>query len=306
MNEESNKIAERKMTVKAISRSYSPFIESLFRLRKNKVAVAGLVVICLFSIMAIFAPLIAPHDPLEQSLYDKLKPPIWMENGSWKNPLGTDDFGRDILSRLIYGSRISMVVGFISITIALIAGTLLGALAGYYGGIIDNIIMRCVDVMLSFPYFLLAIVMVTMLGPSLQNAMIAIGIVTIPRFARVVRGSVLDELSKDYVLGAKALGADNFRLIFIHILPNCMAPIIVQCSLGFAEAILECAALSFIGLGAQPPTPEWGAMLNNGRALILRAWWVITFPGIMILAAVLGFNLMGDGLRDALDPKLKD
>ncbi len=291
---------------KKTSKSKSPFFESLWRMRKNKTALAGMIVIVIFGLMAIFAPLLAPHNPLEQSLYDKLKPPIWAEGGSIKNILGTDDFGRDILSRLIYGARISMIVGFISVSIACILGVLIGSIAGFYGGILDTVIMRFMDIMLSIPYFLLAIVMVTLFGPSLQNAMIAIGIVFIPQFARIVRGSVLEELSKDYVQGAKALGASNIRLIAVHILPNCMAPVIVYSSLGFANAILECAALSFLGLGAQPPTPEWGAMLNNARALILTAWWVITFPGLMILAAVLGFNLFGDGLRDAFDPKLRD
>jgi len=301
-------IAIKKMNGSSLSsqKHHGPLYESLMRMKKNKTSIAGMIVIIVFTIMAVVAPLIAPYDPLEQSLYDKLKPPVWLDKGAWKNPLGTDDFGRDILSRLIYGARISMIVGFISVAIALLMGTVAGAVSGFYGGIVDSIIMRFMDVMLSLPYFLLAIVMVTMLGPSLQNAMIAIGLVNVPRFARVMRGSVLEELSKDYVQGAKALGASNFRLIWIHIIPNCMAPLIVQCSLGFAEAILDCAALSFIGLGAQPPTPEWGAMLNQGRSLILRAWWVITFPGIMILAAVLGFNLVGDGLRDALDPKLRD
>jgi peptide/nickel transport system permease protein/dipeptide transport system permease protein len=287
-------------------KSKNPLLESLFRIRKNKTAIAGMVAIIIFAFIAIFAPLLAPHDPLEQSLYDKLKPPIWDKEGNIKNILGTDDFGRDILSRLIYGARISMMVGFISVSIALIVGVLTGAIAGFFGGMIDTLIMRFMDIMLSIPYFLLAIVMVTLFGPSLQNAMIAIGIVAIPQFARVVRGSVLEELSKDYVQGAKALGAGKSRLIFVHILPNCMAPVIVYSSLGFANAVLECAALSFIGLGAQPPTPEWGAMLTNARALILSAWWVITFPGIMILLSVLGFNLFGDGLRDALDPKLRD
>lgn len=287
-------------------KSRSPFVESLLRIRKNKTAVAGLLIVLLFALMALLAPVISPHDPLEQSLYDKLKPPVWAEGGSIKNILGTDDFGRDLLSRIIYGARISMVVGFISVSIALVVGTFAGSIAGFYGGMADTLIMRFMDIMLSIPYFLLAIVMVTLLGPSLENAMIAIGIVEVPRFARVVRGSVLEELSKDYVLGARALGAKNGRLIFLHILPNCMAPLIVQSSLGFANAVLECAALSFIGLGAQPPVPEWGAMLSQARALILSAWWVVTFPGLMILISVLGFNLFGDGLRDAFDPKLRN
>jgi peptide/nickel transport system permease protein/dipeptide transport system permease protein len=290
----------------AAEKSRSPLAESLLRLRKNKIAVAGLVIICLFLIMALFSPLVAPHDPLEQSLYDKLKPPVWDEKGSWTYPLGTDDFGRDLLSRIIYGSRISMLVGVVAVSISLFFGTFAGAIAGFYGGKTDTIIMRFMDLLLAFPSILLAIVIVAFLGPSLENAMIAIGVVSIPRYARIVRGSVLEEYSKDYVQAARALGARDGRLIFIHILPNCLAPLIVQTTLGFASAILEAAALSFLGLGAQPPTPEWGAMLANGRALILRAWWAVTFPGVMILFAVLGFNLLGDGLRDALDPRLRE
>ncbi len=287
-------------------KSISPLVEALLRLRKNRIAVAGLIIICTFLIMALFAPLIAPHDPLEQSLYDKLKPPFWDAEGDWRYPLGTDDFGRDLLSRIIYGARISMIVGVVAVAIALFFGTLAGAVAGFYGGRIDNLIMRLMDILLAFPPILLAIVIVAFMGPSLRNAMVAIGVVNIPRYARLVRGSVMEEYSKDYVQGARALGARDARLIFIHILPNCLAPLIVQTTLGFASAILEAAALSFLGLGAQPPTPEWGAMLANGRALILRAWWAVTFPGIMILLAVLGFNLLGDGLRDALDPRLRE
>ncbi|ROQ92026.1 ABC transporter permease [Desulfosoma caldarium] len=286
--------------------SYSPFAEALSRLRKNKTAVAGFFIIVLFLAMAILAPVLAPHDPLKQSLYEKLKPPVWQHGGSWAHVLGTDDFGRDLLSRLIYGARISMVVGVVSVSIAFFFGTLAGSVAGFYGGVLDNGIMRFMDLLLAFPSILLAIVIVAFLGPSLQNAMIAIGVVSIPRYARLVRGSVLEEYAKDYVQAARALGAGDGRLIFLHILPNCLAPLIVQTTLGFASAILEAAALSFLGLGAQPPTPEWGAMLANGRALILRAWWAVTFPGLMILFSVLGFNLLGDGLRDALDPRLRE
>lgn len=289
-----------------IAVSRGPLVEALRRLRKNKTAVAGFFIIVFFLAMALAAPVLAPHDPLEQSLYAKLKPPVWQVGGSWTHVLGTDDFGRDLLSRLIYGARVSMVVGVVSVSIALFFGTLAGSLAGFYGGLLDNVIMRFMDLLLAFPSILLAIVIVAFLGPSLQNAMIAIGVVSIPRYARLVRGSVLEEYAKDYVQAARALGAGDGRLIFLHILPNCLAPLIVQTTLGFASAILEAAALSFLGLGAQPPTPEWGAMLANGRALILRAWWAVTFPGLMILFSVLGFNLLGDGLRDALDPRLRD
>jgi peptide/nickel transport system permease protein/dipeptide transport system permease protein len=287
-------------------RAHSPWREMFTRLRRNKTAVAGMIVVIGFLVMAIFAPVLAPHDPLEQALYSKLKPPFWAERGSLTYVLGTDDFGRDLLSRIVYGARISMLVGVVAVSIALFFGTVAGAVAGFYRGRIDNVIMRLMDLLLAFPSILLAIVIVAFLGPSLRNAMIAIGVVSVPRYARLVRGSVLEEYAKDYVQAARALGAGDARLIFLHILPNCLAPLIVQTTLGFAAAILEAAALSFLGLGAQPPTPEWGAMLANGRALSLRAWWAVTFPGVFILLAVLGFNLMGDGLRDALDPRLRD
>jgi ABC-type dipeptide/oligopeptide/nickel transport system permease subunit len=283
-----------------------PLLEQISQLWRNKTAVAGLIVIVLFIISAILAPYISPHNPIETSLYDQLKPPVWHDIGTWKNILGTDDLGRDILSRLIYGARVSLLVAVISVGLAFFCGTLLGCFSGYYKGFRDSIIMRIMDIILAFPYILLAIVVVAYLGPSLQNAMIAIAITYIPRFARIVRGSVLEECEKDYVSAARAIGAGDLRIIFIAILPNCLGPLIVQTTLGFASAILDMAALSFLGLGAQPPTPEWGAMIAQSRALILRASWVMTFPGLAILFAVLGFNLLGDGLRDALDPRLRD
>jgi peptide/nickel transport system permease protein/dipeptide transport system permease protein len=223
-----------------------------------------------------------------------------------KNPLGTDDLGRDMLARLIYGARVSLTVGLVSVGIAFFFGGLLGAVAGYYKGWLDNLIMRLMDIILAFPSILLAIVIVAYLGPGLRNAMVAIGIINIPRFARIVRASMLEESEKDYVLAARAIGTGHGRIIFNAVLPNCLAPVIVQASLGFGAAILDAAGLSFLGLGAQPPTPEWGAMIAMGRNLVLRAWWVMTFPGIAIFLAVLGFNLLGDGLRDALDPRLRD
>ena len=283
-----------------------PLIDQLSQLWRNKTSVAGLVIIVLFVLTAIFAPRISPHDPLDVSLYDQLKPPVWHENGTWKNILGTDDLGRDILSRIIWGARVSMIVAVVSVGLAFVIGTLLGSVSGYYKGKLDNVIMRICDIILAFPYILLAIVVVAYLGPSLRNAMIAIGITYVPRFARIVRGSVLEECEKDYVVAARAVGANDFRIMFITILPNCLGPLIVQTTLSFASAILDAAALSFLGLGAQPPTPEWGAMIARSRSLILRASWVMTFPGIAILLAVLGFNLLGDGLRDALDPRLRD
>ena len=283
-----------------------PFLGQLSQLWKNKTAVAGLFVVISFITAAIFAPLLSPHNPLETALYDQLKPPAWKNGGSQKNILGTDDLGRDILSRIIYGARVSLIVAVVSVGLAFFLGTLLGSVSGYYKGFLDSVIMRCMDIILAFPYLLLAIVVCAYLGPSLQNAMIAIGITYVPRFARIVRGSVLEECGKDYVMAARSIGAKNRRIIFLAILPNCMGPLIVQTTLSFASAILDAAALSFLGLGAQPPTPEWGGMIAHSRGLILRASWVMTFPGIAILCAVLGFNLLGDGLRDALDPRLRD
>ena len=283
-----------------------PFIDQLSQLWRNKTAVAGLSIITIFILCGVLAQQISPHDPLETSLYDQIKPPVWHAKGTWKNILGTDDLGRDILSRLIYGARVSLAVAVFSVGLAFVFGTLLGCISGYYKGSLDSVIMRIMDMILSFPYILLAIVVVAYLGPSLRNAMIAIAITYIPRFARIVRGSVLEECEKDYVSSARAVGARDGRIIFIAILPNCLGPLIVQTTLSFASAILDMAALSFLGLGAQPPTPEWGAMIAKSRGLILRASWVMTFPGLAILFAVLGFNLLGDGLRDALDPRLRD
>ena len=283
-----------------------PFFDQISQLWRNKTAILGLIIITVFILSAIFAPYLSPHDPVGTSLYDQLKPPVWHPTGTWENILGTDDLGRDILSRLLYGARVSLLVSVVSVGIAFIIGTLLGCFSGYYKGIMDSTIMRIMDIILAFPYILLAIVVVAYLGPSLQNAMIAIAITYVPRFARIVRGSVLEECEKDYVSAARAIGASDLRIIFIAILPNCFGPLIVQTTLGFASAILDMAALSFLGLGAQPPTPEWGAMIAKSRALILRASWVMTFPGLAILFAVLGFNLLGDGLRDALDPRLRD
>jgi len=288
------------------SETRHPFFDQLEKLLKNRTGVAGLIIIVIFISLAVFAPFISPHDPVENALYDQLIPPMWEDGGSGKNILGTDDLGRDMLSRLIFGARVSLMVGLVSVGIALLLGTFFGAVAGYIGGWVDNLIMRIMDIILAFPGILLAIVIVAYLGPGLKNAMVAIGVISIPRFARIVRASVLEENEKDYVLAARAVGARNSRILFNTVLPNCLAPIIVQASLGFGSAILDAAGLSFLGLGAQPPIPEWGAMIAMGRSMILRAWWVMTFPGIAILLGVLGFNLLGDGLRDALDPRLRD
>ena len=278
----------------------NPWHEAGRRLLKSRIGVMGIVFIGILVLVAIFAPLIAPHDPLEQNIMMRYQAP------SSEHILGTDEMGRDILSRIIYGSRISLQVGLFSIGLALVTGVFLGILSGYYGGIWDMIIMRIMDVMLAFPSILLAIAIVAILGPQLRNAMLAIGIINIPRFARIIRSSALSIKESEYIAAAKMMGASDVRIIFYHLLPNAMAPLIIQTTLSIATAILEAAALSFLGLGAQPPTPEWGAMLSDARSSLQRAPWVATFPGLAIIFGVLGFNLLGDGLRDALDPKMKN
>ncbi|MFT5090297.1 MAG: peptide/nickel transport system permease protein [Candidatus Latescibacterota bacterium] len=267
------------------------------RLRKQRLALIGGSVLLLLVLVALLAPLLAPHDPLAQDLYNRLQPP------SLEHPMGTDDFGRDILSRIIFGARISLRIGLVAITAALAVGTVLGLWAGYWGGAIDTVIMRLMDLLLAFPSILLAIAVVAVTGPGIDNAIMAVSVVLIPQFARLVRSSVLSVREMAYVEAARALGAGQARILFVSVLPNCMAPIIVQTTLSLGTAILDAAGLSFLGLGAQPPMPEWGAMLAGGRELLLEAPWVMTFPGLAIFAVVLALNLFGDGLRDALDPK---
>ena len=265
--------------------------------RKQRLAMLGGGILVVLLLTAILAPVLAPRDPLAQDLYIRLQPP---STSHW---LGTDDFGRDIFSRVVYGSRISLRIGLIAISLALTGGTLLGLIAGYRGGFADMLIMRLMDLMLAFPSILLAIAIVAVTGPGIENAILAVSIVLVPQFARLVRSSVLTVREATYVEAARALGATEMRLLFYSILPNCTAPLIVQATLGLGTAILDAAGLSFLGLGAQPPVPEWGAMLSGGRELLLRAPWVMTFPGLAIFTVVLGLNLFGDGLRDALDPK---
>lgn len=281
-------------------------LEFIKQFKKNKSAVFGFAIILVLVIFAIFAPLIAPHGPIDQDLAKRLIPPLWDEGGHISHILGTDDFGRDLFSRIVYGARISIMIGAISVGISLFFGLIMGIFSGYFGGKIDTIIMRIVDIMLSIPAILLAIVIVSILGPSLFNAMIAIGIVGIPTYARIVRASVLSEREKEYVIASRVNGSSNIRLMFKVILPNCTTPIIVQATMGFASAVLEAAGLSFLGLGAQPPTPEWGAMLADSLQYITTASWMIFYPGLAIFLTVLGFNLVGDGLMDVLDPKLKE
>lgn len=272
---------------------------------ENRGAVIGLWVFAAFVFCATFAPLLAPYDPTEQFRDHILQPPAWQEGGSWAFPLGTDPLGRDMLSRLIMGSRYSFFVGIVVVCVAVSGGVMIGLLSGFAPKWVDTLIMRVMDIVLAFPSLLLALVLVAILGPSLTNAMIAIAIVFQPHYVRLTRASVLAERQKDYVTSARVAGAGQSRLMFITVLPNCLAPIIVQAALSFSTAILDAAALGFLGMGAQPPTPEWGTMLAEAREFILRAWWVVTFPGLVILVTVLAINLMGDGLRDALDPKLK-
>lgn len=286
-------------------RNENRFLEFVRLFKKNKSAVFGLCIASMLIVFALFSPFIATALPDIQDLSARLIPPFWYEGGSIKHLLGTDDFGRDLFSRIVYGARISIMVGAISVSISLFFGLVMGVFAGYYGGLIDAMIMRLVDMMLSIPAILLAIVIVSILGPSLYNAMIAIGIVGIPTYARIVRGSVLAEKEKEYVIASRINGSNNIRLMFKVILPNCTTPIIVQATMGFASAVLEAAGLSFLGLGAQPPTPEWGAMLADSLQFITTAPWMIFYPGLAIFLTVLGFNLIGDGLMDVLDPKLK-
>ncbi|SLM31743.1 dipeptide transporter; membrane component of ABC superfamily [Desulfamplus magnetovallimortis] len=272
---------------------------------ENKGAVAGLWFIGIAILVAISANLIAPHSPFTQYRDAILQPPFWMDGGTTEFILGTDDVGRDILSRLIFGARLSLFVGVIVVTLSLAVGIFLGITSGYFGGFYETVVMRLMDIMLALPSLLLAMAIVAILGPSLQNAILAIAVVVLPHYVRLTRASVIGEKSKDYVTSSRVSGAGPFRMMFVVILPNCMAPLIVQATLGFSSAILDAAALGFLGMGAQPPTPEWGAMLANSLQFVQRAWWVVTFPGLAILLTVLAFNLAGDGLRDALDPKMK-
>tara|TARA_R110002020_G_scaffold21095_4_gene71635 strand:- start:10049 stop:10963 length:915 start_codon:yes stop_codon:yes gene_type:complete len=290
----------------------APKISPLIQLREfwyyfsvNRGAVIGLVVFVLLVLTAIFAEWIAPHSPIQQYRDALLTPPAWLEGGRPEFLLGTDAVGRDILSRLIHGAQYSLLIGAVVVAIALTTGIAVGLLAGYAGGWVDTVLMRIMDLILAFPSLLLALVLVAILGPGLLNMMIAIALVLQPHFVRLTRSAVLGEMGKDYVTSARVAGAGHLRLMFKTILPNCLAPLIVQATLSFSSAILDAAALGFLGLGAQPPTPEWGTMLAEARQFILRAWWVVTLPGLAILITVLAINLVGDGLRDALDPKLK-
>ena len=283
----------------ALIRKNSNLYLTLVRLRRNRLAVFGLVIMLLLVVVAVFAPWIAPYDYAAQNLSDAFEPPCA------KYWLGTDDFGRDILSRLIYGARISLQVGLFAVWLSMCVGGVLGAIAGYYGGKVDDIIMRFMDILLSIPQILLAVTIAAALGPGLLNLTIAVGIANIPSFARVVRGAVLSIVGQEFIEAAHCMGASDAWIIARHILPNCSAPIIVQATLRVAGAILAAAALSFLGLGIQPPTPEWGGMLSAARGYVRDYAYMTISPGLAIMITILALNFLGDGLRDALDPKLK-
>lgn len=278
----------------------SLFRETWIRIRQNKLAMVGLVLLCLLVLIAIFADVIAPYGYEEQHLSEAYQKP------SSTYIFGTDEFGRDIFSRVIYGSRISLFVGFVAVSIAAVIGVLLGAIAGYYGSFTDNVIMRAMDIILAVPQILLAIAIVSAFGSSLINLMIATGISTAPNYARLMRASVLSLKEQEFIEAARAAGTSNFKIIFRHILPNSLSPILVQATFGVGLAIIAIAGLSFIGLGLQPPTPEWGAMLSTGRTFIRNYPYMTIFPGLAIAVTVFSLNVLGDGLRDALDPKLRD
>ena len=283
----------------------SPLREFWRHFSANPGAVAGLAIVVFVLLLAAFAPWLAPYPPDLTNNAAFLKPPAWQAGGSSAWLLGTDAIGRDMLSRLIHGARLSLLIGIAVVALSIVSGVALGLLAGFVRGVVEIAIMRLMDVILTLPSLLLAIVIVAILGPGLMNAMLAVAIVVLPHYVRVTRAAVIGEIAKDYVTAARVAGAGPLRLMFAEVLPNCAAPLIVQASLGISTAILDAAALGFLGLGAQPPAAEWGTMLADAREFVLRAWWVVTFPGLMILITVLAFNLLGDGLRDAFDPRLR-
>jgi ABC-type dipeptide/oligopeptide/nickel transport system permease subunit len=273
--------------------------ETVRRLARNPSAVAGAALVGVLVLAALFAPLLTPYDPTQQALLSVLQSP------SGEHLLGTDQLGRDLLARLLYGGRLTLFIGVFAVAVGMVVGVPLGVLAGYYRGWVDMLIMRVMDLMLSFTSFLLAMALVALLGVGLTNVIIAVGIATIPRFARLVRASVLTIREISYVEASHALGARDGRILSRHVMPNAVAPVIVQATLSMGSTVLTAAGLGFLGLGVQPPTPEWGAMLGEGRNYIFTSPYVTTFPGLAIFVAVLGFNLLGDGLRDALDPQLR-
>jgi len=270
------------------------------RLKRNRAATGGGIIVLLFVVIAILAPLISPYPPNEGDLTKRLNPP------NREHLLGTDPLGRDLLSRVIYGARISLQIQVVAVFIAMVIGTLLGMVGGYYGGKLDHLIMRLMDILLAFPGIFLAISIIAVLGPGLVNLMLAAGIYSVPQFARIVRGSVISLKEKEFIEAARAVGENDLNILFRYLLPNSMAPIIIQTTLRMATVLLTASGLSFLGLGVQPPTAEWGAMLSNARAYLITAPHVATVPGLAIMLVVMGFNLFGDGLRDSLDPRLRD
>ncbi len=293
-------INKQKKNTKPVNKKNLRGVRGVFyRMSKNRLAMLGMVIILVLFLMAIFADFVAPYSYDTTDLANQFARP------GWAHPFGQDEFGRDILSRVIYGSRISLKVGFISVGIALILGSFIGSAAGFFGGKVDTILMRIIDVLQAIPDILLAIAIVASLGPGLGNLMIAVGIAAIPGYAKIVRSAVLSIVDMEFIEAARAGGSSDFRIIFKHVIPNCMAPIIVQATLGVAYAILNAAGLSFIGLGLEPPTPEWGAMLSGGRDYIRSYIHLTLFPGLAIVITIFALNVLGDGLRDALDPKLK-
>jgi dipeptide transport system permease protein len=271
----------------------------------NRGALIALIVLVLLALAALFAPWLAPHDPLEQFRSDMLNPPLWQSGGLFTYPLGTDELGRCILSRLMHGARISLAIGVMSVLMALVPGVILGLAAAFNERLLSPPIMRTMDVLLALPGILLAICVITILGPGLLNTMIAIAVGALPGTTRLARAAAMGEIGKEYVTASRIAGAGTLRLMFVTVLPNCLAPLIVNATLAFSSAVLETAALGFLGLGVPAPLPEWGTMLASARDHIARAPWVVTMPGLAILISVLAINLVGDGLRDALDPKLK-
>jgi len=293
------------MSSAAQSEPPRPLVEFWRAFRENRGAFIGLCVVTAIVLIAIFAPLVAPHSPIEQFRdYAKI-PPAMFKGGDWRFPLGTDAVGRDILSRLVYGARLSLFIGLAVMVVSALIGTALGLLSAFAGGIIDVAIIRVMDLIMAIPSLVLAILIVAVLGPSLMNTIVAVTIVYLPRYVRLVRASALTELQKDYVTASRVAGAGPLRIMLNTVLPNCLAPLIVQSALGISDAILEAAGLGFLGLGAQPPAPEWGASLADSREFIQAAPWIVTLPGLAILITVLAINVTGDGLRDALDPKLR-
>ncbi|MFO1089271.1 MAG: ABC transporter permease subunit [Hyphomicrobiales bacterium] len=300
--------ADAAIPAKAVQRQNappSPLLAFWRAFRENKGALVGMAVVVFIALVAIFAPLIAPYSPVEQFRDFTKLPPMWVEGGNDKFILGTDAVGRDMLTRIIFGARISLFIGLSVMMVAAVVGIALGLASAWFGGIVDTVIQRIMDLIVSIPSLVLAILIIAVIGPNLMNTIVAVTIVNLPRYVRLVRASAITELSKDYVTAAKVSGVGPLRLMLSTVLPNCLAPLIVQAALGVSDAILEAAGLGFLGLGAQPPTPEWGAMLADSREFILSNPWIVTFPGLAILITVISINLMGDGLRDALDPRLR-